>query len=235
MEQKDNRGFKPTDLVTNKQYRAIIILIFYFFVFLALIISVRKLDSKEKSNPEENKTQTNTTSSKIKGFSLIKQSNFNYKYTLNIDDVIYIYEGKKYNKNDSYTLTIGSTKKIYTTIDNFTFERQNNSNVLVDKPYYHIDFFDTNILETILVKAIQKENNIYTITNSNLDKLLGNRIGIDDIEENNILLQYKDETITRIDVDYTNYAKYMGSKVNRVYLTLEYSDFGVVEEFNIKN
>lgn len=235
MEQKDNRGFKAIDLVTNKQYRAIIILIFYFFLFLTLIISVRNLDSKEKSNLEENKTQENTTSSNIKGFSLIKQSNFNYKYTLNVDNVIYVYEGKKYNKNDSYTLTVAKTKKIYNTIDNFTFEKQGDKDVLTDKPYYYIDFFDPNILETILIKAIKKENDVYSITNTNLDKLLGNKMNIDDQNENSILLQYSNDTVTRIDIDYTNYAKYRGSNVNKVYLTLEYSDFGIIEEFNIKN
>lgn len=235
MEQKDNRGFKATDLLTNKQYRAIIILIFYFFLFLTLIISVRNLDSKEKSDIEENKTQENTTSSKIKGFSLIKQSNFNYKYTLNVDNVIYEYEGKKYNKNDSYTLTVGTTKKTYNTIDNFTFEKQGDKDVLADKPYYYIDFFEPNILETILIKAIKKENDVYSIANTNLDKLLGNKMNIDDLNENNILLRYSNDDVTRIDIDYTNYAKYRGSKVNRVYLTLEYSNFGIIEEFNIKN
>lgn len=234
MEEKDNRGFKATDLVTNKQYRAIIILVFYFFLFFALIISIRNMESNELQKKEDT-LQSITNSSKIKGFSLIKQANFNYKYTLNIDNTNYIYEGKKYNKNDSYTLTVGPTKQTYITVDNFTFERKNNENILADKPYYYIDFFDPNILENIIIKANGKENNIYTITNSNLDKILGNKIGIDDHKENNILLQYTDEVVTRIDIDYTNYAKYNGLNVNRVYLTLEYSDFGIIEEFNIKN
>lgn len=234
MEEKDNRGFKASDLVTNKQYRAIIILVFYFFLFLVLIMSVRNSNSKESTTTEENK-ETVTVTSKIKGFSSIKQANFHYRYTLNIDNNNYIYEGKKYNKNDSYTLTVGTTKKVYTTIDEFTFENKNNENVLVDKPYYYIDFFDPEILEKILIKAVNKENNIYTITNTNLDRLLGNKIGVDDKSENNILLQYTDGTVTRIDIDYTNYAKYNGANINKVFLTLEYNDFGIVEEFNIKN
>lgn len=234
MGEKDNRSFKASDLVANKQYRAIIILVFYFFLFLVLIMSVRNSTSKEKANTEETKEPTEVIS-KIKGFSSIKQANFHYKYTLHIDNNNYIYEGKKYNKNDSYTLTVGPTQKMYTTIDEFTFENKNNENILVDKPYYYIDFFNPEILEKILIKAVNKENNIYTISNSNLDRLLGNKIGVDDKAENNILLQYTNDIVTRIDIDYSNYVKYNGAKVNKVFLTLEYSDFGIIEEFNIKN
>lgn len=234
MNERDNRGFKASDLVSNKQYRAIIILIFYFFLFLVLIMSVRNSTPKENSATKENVEQT-VASSKIKGFSPIKDSNFNYKYTLNIDDVYYIYEGKKYKKNDNYTLASGTTNQTYTTIDEFTFESRNNENVLVDKPYYYIDFFDPTILEKVLIKAIGKDNNIYTITNIDLDHILGNKVGIDDRGENNILLQYTNDIVTRIDIDYTNYAKYNGAKVSKVFLTLEYSDFGIIEEFNIKN
>lgn len=235
MEQKDNKGFSPTDLVTNKQYRAIIILIVYFFIFLALIIGIRNAESNELENKQEQTEQKTTSSSKIKGFSPIKQANFNYKYTLNIDNTIYTYEGKKYNKNDSYTLTVKNTKKTYMTIDNFTFEIKNNEQVLVDKPYYYIDFFDVNALEKIILKSINKDNNIYSISNYNLDKILDNKVKIDDQQINNILLHYENDIVTRIDIDYTNYAKYNSSNVKRVYLTLEYSDFGVTEEFNIKN
>ena len=234
MDERDNRGFKASDLVANKQYRAIIILIFYFFLFLVLIMSVRNSTSQENSTTKENVDQT-VTFSKIKGFSSIKDSNFNYKYTLNIDNVNYIYEGKKYKKNDNYTLMVGTTKKTYTTIDEFTFESRNNENVLVDKPYYYIDFFNPDILERILIKAVEKDNNVYTITNIDLDRILGNKIGTNDKGENNILLQYTNDIVTRIDIDYTNYAKYNGAKVSKVFLTLEYSNFGIVEEFNIKN
>lgn len=234
MKDQDNRGFKPSDIITNKQYRAIIILIFYFFLFLFLIISVRSSLNKENKDEKDN-NEKYTVNSKIEGFAPIKQSNFNYKYTLNVDGVNYIYEGKKYNKNDDFSLTVGKEKKYYTVIDDFTFQKRNNENILTEKPYYYIDFFNPTIIEQILLKATPKENDIYKITNINLDKILGNKIGIDNKLENNIILQYTDDIVTRIDIDYTNYIKYNGVNVKKVFLTLEYSNFGMIEEFDIKN
>ena len=54
-EQEKTKGFRPTEIVTNKQYRAIAILIFYFFLFAFLIISIRISDKKaEKAKKDGN-------------------------------------------------------------------------------------------------------------------------------------------------------------------------------------
>ena len=90
----DNNKFKVSDLATNKQYRAIIILIFYFFFFLVLIIAVRGvLDKEDVSDNKETKEKVKEIS-KVKIFSSLKKKNFTYKYTLTVDDKVYVYNGE---------------------------------------------------------------------------------------------------------------------------------------------
>lgn len=232
---KEEKKFKVSELVTNRQYRAIIILVFYFFFFVILIIGARTaLNKKEVTNDETVKEQiTNTT--KVNGFSSIKESNFNYKYTLNIDDKIYTYEGKRYDNKDSFTLSVDKDIRNYVQVDNFSFEIKDKEKVLTDKPIYYLDFFDINILEEIIKNSIKKSDNIYSIDNKSLDSILKGQLGVNNKLENSIMLTCEDNTITRIDINYTNYMKFTNRSINKVLLTLEYKDFGKVLDFNVKN
>lgn len=232
MDEDSNKKFKFSDIVTNKQYRAIIILVFYFFLFLVLIISIRSMDNKNVSEKENNQVES---SSKIDGFSYIKSSNFNYNYNLTVDNNTFIYEGKKYDKNDEFSLMINNEKKDYIINDGYTFEKKNKDNILRDKPYYYIDFFQPEVIEKILINSKKIDDNNYVISNSKLDSVVDSEIGIDSDLDNYLKVYYQNNVITKIEFDYTNYVNYCGVKVGKVLLVLQYYDFGLVEKFDIKN
>ena len=78
----------------------------------------------------------------IKGFELIKNNNFSYKYILQVNDDLYVYEGKRFQNKDSFTLTSDNSIKNYIIVDTFAYEIVNNETVMTDKPYYYIDFLD---------------------------------------------------------------------------------------------
>ena len=221
------------ELITNKQYRAIIILVFYFFFFAILVIGARASLNKKSTISEEVKQKTSVR--QIKGFSNIKSANFNYKYTLNIDDEMYIYEGKKYDNKDSYTLTVGKDIKNYVQVDDFSFEIKNKEKVLTDKPIYYLDFFDAALLEKIIENSSLKGDGVYSIDNIILNKLLNLQLGVSNKLENDIMLSYVDGNVTRIDINYTNFINSINKNIKKVLLTLEYKDFGQVLDFDVQS
>ena len=231
----DNNKFKVSDLATNKQYRAIIILIFYFFFFLVLIIAVRGvLDKEDVSDNKETKEKVKEIS-KVKIFSSLKKKNFTYKYTLTVDDKVYVYNGEKYNDKDRFTITTSNDIKKYVQIDNFSFEIKNNEQVLTDKPVYFLDFFDVDLLENIIKSSKDKSNNIYTINNRELDNILDLQFEVNNKLDNDIIITLDNGIIKRIDINYTNYVKFNNRNIKKVLLTLEYDNFGNVDDFDIKN
>ena len=229
---KEDKKFKLSQLVTNKQYRSIIVLIFYFFFFLFLGIAARNALSKKQIMNNENIKEK---SDSINSFSSIKSANYKYKYTLSVDDKIYIYEGKKYNNKDSYTLTTNEDIKEYVQVDDFSFEIKDKEKVLTDKPIYYLDFFDIDILEQIIKQSTKKDVNIYSIDNRKLDSILKRQLGVNNKLDNSIMLTLEEGIITRIDINYTNYIMFTNKTINKVLLTLEYKDFGTVLDFDVKN
>lgn len=233
-EQEKTKGFRPTEIVTNKQYRAIAILIFYFFLFAFLIISIRISDKKAEMAKKDG-NQDIIENGTIKGFELIKNNNFSYKYILQVNDDLYVYEGKRFQNKDSFTLTSDNSIKNYIIVDTFAYEIVNNETVMTDKPYYYIDFLDTSVIENIINTAKKSSNRIYSINNKSLDALNVKKIGVNNRDKNKIILHYDNGVITRIDFDYTNYVSFDNSGIKRVFLTLEYSNFGSIDDFDVKN
>jgi len=133
-----NNKLSIKELFTNRQYRSIMILICYAVLFVALIISLRM--------PDNNQMDVNNqdTTSKIKGYELIASNNFGYKYTLKTDDVIYNYEGKKYNNKDLVVLTIGEIKEEYYILDGVAYKNINGVYEENTLPILMFNFFDTN-------------------------------------------------------------------------------------------
>ena len=93
MNKKENGKFNIKELFTNRQYRAIAILIFYAILFAVLIIG---LNGPKTLSVNESGDQK----SSLDGYKLIDGKNFNYKYTVTVDNETYYYEGKKYNNKE---------------------------------------------------------------------------------------------------------------------------------------
>ena len=78
---EENKKFKISDIIKNKQYYAIANLVFYFVLILVLIIALRTTGGN--SNNENNKSQNNkdiNIVSSVDCFNSIKCKNFNFNY-----------------------------------------------------------------------------------------------------------------------------------------------------------
>lgn len=222
------KKFSIKEIITNKQYRAIVILAVYFIVFALLIFSIRlSTPNRDKRKDDEKPVEV------FEGFEKIVANNFNYEYNIKIDEDEYLYTGKKYDKKEKFILKTNNEELEYYIEDNIALRKENEKYVLVDRPTYIFDYFDTALLNQILLKAAlnTKESNSYKISNNKLDKILEEGKNSETNDFNYITVFYQNKTITKIVLDFTNYSLYLGNLNASVIITLEYKDFNLVEDF----
>lgn len=230
MSKKEKGKFNIKELFTNKQYRAIAILIFYAILFTFLIIGLnapRNLNVNESGNHI----------SSLDGYKLIDGKNFNYKYTLMVDEEIYYYEGKKYDNKELVTVTKDGMIEEYYFENKSIYIKRDNGYVLIEKkPYMLFDFFNTDILDEIILRSLveDKENHQYKVTNQEIHNVIGEGIKKYDNGYNYISLIYRNENITGITFDFSNYARVTREDYNTIIITLNYFDFNLVDDFKIE-
>ena len=173
----------------------------------------------------------------IEGYELIDAKNFSYKYTVLVDDEIFYYEGSKYNDKDLVTITKDEeTREYYLDGNNIYIKENDNYVSTTTTPYVLFNFFDTDKLESMLLRSIvvDEANYKYKVDNQKIyDVVIG---GLSQIEagDNYINLVYRNDNITGATLNFSNYAKVIGESYSNIVITLEYFDFNLIEDFEIQ-
>ena len=223
-DEKKKLSFK--EIVTNKQYRAIANLIFYGCIILALIILVRTTPSSNSNGYSKDRNGNNIIETSVDGFQDIKNKNFNFKYTLADGDTEKIYEGKQYND----VISFNSSGKEYFLEDGIFLEKENDNYVLSKFDIEYFNYFDVDLLEKILSKCKISDNE-YTISLNEFGKVIGSSDLTDEDVYISIIVEKKNKIITKLEFDLSEMIK----TKEDLYLTLEYSNFNLIDEFSIKN
>lgn len=219
------KKFQFKELFTNKQYRSIIILSFYAILFTVLIVFIR--------NPVDVGTGGNNKTN-VEGYELIDNKNFGYKYTVTLDEDIYVYEGQKYDNKDLFTLSKGEVSaNYYVEGDKFYKEENGVYKSIMDKPIMVFDYFNTNLLDQLIARSIiiDEKNNKYKIDNQALYDILNEDTSKVESGDNYITLGYRNSNITKIEFELGNYARLVGDNYDKVVINLEYYDFNLIEDF----
>lgn len=223
----DSNKFQIKDLFTNKQYRSIIILIFYAVLFAVVIIGLR-------SGNDAIGNDSGTTISNLDGYELIDNKNFSYKYTVELDDAVYLYEGKKYKDKELVTVTKGEEYSNYYIVGDKTYIKGDNGYTLsLTKPIIIFDFLNTDILDEAITRGllVNEVTNEYRIDNQSLyDVFNSDNTKVED-GYNYVTLSYRNSYVTKITFDLYNYSKIIGENYDKVIITLEYSDFNLIDDF----
>ena len=230
MEKKNNETnkFHIKDLFTNKQYRSIMILVFYVILFAVLIVGLRN------SNTTSSKEGGTVHKSSLDGYELIDGKNFSYKYTVQIDDQLYDYDGKKYNNKDLVNIKKnGESRDYYLENDNVYIKDDDIYRLTLSKPIMIFDFFNTDILDVLITRStLDESEGKYVIDNQTLYDILNDDSIRVEKGDNFISLEYKNSYITKIYLELTNYANAIGEKRNNATITLDYFDFNLIDDFN---
>lgn len=215
----------------NPQKKAIIMLV-VMFIFIVFVVS----------NIKENTSNIHSINTKSSGdfqFNLdkINQKNYHFKYIVNIDNQITLYEGDCYKEKELFTKNLG--EQFYKLNDTYL----NNNNGIWTKtttPYLLDEFKNIENIELILKNATfesKTENKdqitsySYSISTTTLIKKLElNNIDIDDIPNKINLTTDKDNNVEKIEYDLSPYGKYKNYSINNINASIEYSNFGTIKE-----
>ena len=251
-EEKNKIGFK--DLFTNPTYRARIILAAYviFFVFLTMAIrSAPKLNITKSPNQKEPDTlEGDNTSPKEESpyederFKLIRSDNFSFEYIINIDTLCTTSIGKKYKAKELFIVSNSEneeTLEIYADGTGVLGKSKDSEEYIsMTKPYLYINYFDTKLIEQIAINSTKVSNDfkeeIFEITNIKLCEIINCPSDITD-GINTIKLEYKNNYVTAIEMNYTSFTKVFKTndnikEVNEISFKLTYDDFSLIDEFH---
>lgn len=237
---QENKKFDIGSIASNSRVKAIFMLIFYGLILVMLLIFLNNpTDNNIKCNIKNESSDSSIDgiiTSKIEGFIPIKTNNFNYKYSFNIDGLTYTYSGKKYSFKDKFNLVIDDLIKEYYIYDEISLLNNNGVYMLTSKPYMYIDFFDTELIEKILLNLNYSiDLDVYYISNNKLAKLI-NKEGLEDSNLVNPVIVSRDSSnnINKIVINLLNYVKTITNSDDYTIasLTLEYENFGNIKNFS---
>ena len=223
----DNEKKKITfkDIITNQQYKAIASLIFYGCLILALIIFIRTTPESKNSNTTNTNNGYTIVETSIDGFQNIKMKNYNFKYTLKEGNDILVYEGKQFN--DLISFTVGNKEYLYE--NGLYLEKENDKFILSDFSVKYFNFFDVDLIEKILSNS-HYEDGEYSIDLKKLGLILENQDLNDSEKEVSIFIEKKNNIITKLEFDLLE----LSNDETEISLTLEYSNFNLIDDFSIK-
>ena len=224
----NEKKFKITDLITNKQYNAILNLVLGFGTIIILIIMIR-LSGSSVPNNTNNNINNNGTHSVVSGFNDIKGKNFSFKYTLTENGKSVVYQGKERKNKLLFTDTINKLE--YYAIGDVVSVKKGNDYVIGTNPSKYFNYFDVELVEKIISSAKVDEDD-YVISINDFSKLVSSdKSSVGDIY---ISLTKSNGIITKITFDLGEYAVLTDKNIKTSVLTLEYSNFNLIDDFEIK-
>ena len=230
MKKENNKIWK---ILKDKKTRSIILIVFYCLLFLSLIFYIRiKNNLKDSNNSEENIEKIESV------FELqdyLENKNYSYEYTLKVDNNTYKYTGKRYIDKEEFVFQNGLISETYQRNKSDIYKKEKDKYVKVELPYHYFNYFDSDLVGTILEKSIfDSKNNLYEISNGELQNIIGNQEKNNEQEGiNTIEIIYGDNNIVSIIMDLTNYVKNLNETDDLVILELKYRDFQKIKDFSI--
>lgn len=221
---------KEKKKIDRDKLKAIFNLSFYLLLIIFLVMAIRAKPATPKQKDKDYEKI------ELEGYDKINTNNFEYTYSLSIDEVDYVYSGYKFHNKDYFTLTSQTRIEKYFVIDNIALINKDENWVLSDFPALYFNYFDTKLIAEIIENSLfSKEENRFEISNSLLLSLFDPLISNKDSSINTINLTYTNKTITAITMDISSLAKHYDEKVEKAILELNYLKFGNVEDFDLKN
>lgn len=232
----NKKNFDFSKMLTEKQTKSRIILLAYLILIIGLIVMIRTSPkSTNKENNEEQKkdnniVEENQIDAELKEmFSFIDGNNYEFKYTMTYGNDISVIEGKRYNKKVNFKLTENTNEPIeYIGTEDNILEIGNDSSSAAS-----FNMFTSSFLKKVIKSSTIKDE-IYEITNEDLNKLMSNHVKLKNKDDINTLeLVMKNNKITEVHLDMSNLiSDYTGEKTKAL-VVLEYYNFGLVDDFDI--
>ncbi len=237
-------------ILGDRQKRAWLILSIYLLFIFILIAMVRSSYSNSNvesnkdsvSNNKELKDQKSEVNNEILKeekdeldnlFSFIDQNNYNFDFVLNYNNDEYITKGKRYNNKFEFSYSNKEQSISFIGTETNLKMKKDDSYINIVFPYTYFNYFDNNLIKKIIRDSSYNEiNKTYEITSSKLNNLLNLSKEENDLSINTIELETKNNRVVGIKIDFSNALKQIDSTENTAKISLNYSNFGLIDDFN---
>lgn len=207
---------KLKEMWKDKRGRAKIKLSLYLIFFVGVVIFARVLSYQNSKLPHNDNVNNN---------SFIYTLKDNYEYDINIekDNNKYNYHGRKLGLNESIKVKDDNKEEYYYVMNNKYYSLDNKGNYILSTseevyPYINYKFMNINFIKE-LIKDSTKDGNVYKVKLSTL--VLNNT------SDNYVTIEVNEDTKT-ITIDYTELFKIDDSSINKVLVTMTYSNINQI-------
>jgi len=241
--EKKYKEYNPALDSDNKMIYLIIFVFFYFILFS--IISINSRNNKKNISKSE-KIDDDTIVYYEFSDSYIKNENYSFIYSVELDGKTYLYSGKKYNDKELFNLKLDDKYTNYYKDKYYFYERDiNNGKYLtISNPYIKNEYLDIDSINSMLDNSEYvsktdyesgKTSYNYEITNKNLYSAIYDE-SVDDLSVNSIFISTdQDKYINEIKLDLSGYCKYKDT-CKSLNIELEYDNFNDInkDDFDVE-
>lgn len=223
------------DLYKEPKGKAILFFGFYLLFFIVLSIMAHTGDGT-KNNEYYN---LNNNSNYI-SVDLIENGNYKFLYTIEIDNSIFKYEGSKNKQVELFAFNNGEQ---FFSKDREFYKNVNGTWVEAENPYLYEEFLLIESISNIIsdatyVSKTEYENgdkvyHLQLATVNIVKKTDGINIDIADLANDVFFYVDKEGKITKMVFNFGNYGLYKGICFNKFNITLEYFNYGEIENISI--
>lgn len=237
----NKKKFNLLDIADSRQKRSILILAFYLIIIIILIVVVRISMKSNNEQPKEEEKIEEKELEPVKDkdnvdelFSFIDQNNYSFTFSFNSDGIDYVTTGKRYDNKYSFTFSNGEQVLTFLgTKGNIKIMNEDGSYMASNFPIVFMNYFDNELLKKI-VRNSSVVNGIYEITNEKIYEIIGRKVsGEDGSGINTIELNLKNNKVVGLVIDVTNAIKEDKTAPVMSKITLEYKDFGLIDDFDV--
>lgn len=203
---------------------------FVFFVFLFILFRVGGESTRLSEDYEYGDS--------IYLIDKVAAENYRFTYNIYIDNEVITYEGKKAGNKELFNF-LGVD---YYRVGDSYFDYYDNNWIIATNPYVFQEFLDFSKLVQIIsdatyISKTEFDSGItlftYQISSNSLIKKIEN-LDTDILEVPNSIGFFTDENLylNRIELDLSSYGKFKGICTSNFKITLEYYDFGKIENID---
>lgn len=163
--------------------------------------------------------------------------NYSYSYTVTYNGVSEVYLGKKIDAKEKFTLIKDGVTTDYAILSDNYLKLENGIYHITENPSNFFKYCDVEKILLLTENEISIESNNstkYNVSNADISRYFNDKISIDNEQTNLVQLNFIDDNLKNIDLDFSNYLSSVNGETVTLTIHMEFVDVGTTEDFEIK-
>lgn len=177
-------------------------------------------------------TSNNTSPTPTATPDNITNINYSYSYTINYDNVLEMYLGKKYNDKEKFTLTKDGISSEYAVLNDKLLKLNSGKYEETNSVNNYYRYCDREKILNIIKDIEPVSENVYNVSNVYFSSTFGDTLGEDNEIPVVITVSKDNDEIKSISMDLDNYLNALGIE-HSLKINMFFTDIGTTNDFEI--